>query len=327
MSRPMFRRWIGYPLETAIGFAAFGMFSVLPTSWASAVGGWLGRTIGPRVGASRRARQNLRLVYPDWDETRREEIVRGMWDNLGRTFAEYAHLGRLRRAMGPTPDHRVQVVGAEKLDPAASMILFSGHIGNWELCVQTAHHLGLDVAFAYRAPNNPSFDWLVRRLRRLPEDRLVPKGSDGARNALAVLQSGGSIGFLADQKMNDGIRAPFLGRDAMTAPAMANLALRFDVPLIPAWVERLDGSRFRVTVDDPIDLPKSGDRHRDAAEITERVNDIIGEWIRARPEQWLWLHRRFPDADYASLDRGGAISGASSAAATAEAGRAVPDKD
>lgn len=100
--------------------------------------------------------------------------------------------------------------------------------------------------------------------------------------------------MLVDQKMNDGIVVPFLGQDAMTAPALAQFALRYDCPVIPARVERLDGARFRITVLPPIPLARTGDRQTDIFNAMVQVNGLLEQWIRERPEQWLWLHRRWP---------------------------------
>jgi Kdo2-lipid IVA lauroyltransferase/acyltransferase len=95
--------------------------------------------------------------------------------------------------------------------------------------------------------------------------------------------------------MNGGIEVPFFGRSAMTAPAVARLALRFDCPVIPVRVERLEGARFRFTVLAPIAIRSTGDTGADVRAIMTRVNAEIEDWVRRRPEQWLWLHRRWPD--------------------------------
>jgi len=95
--------------------------------------------------------------------------------------------------------------------------------------------------------------------------------------------------------MNDGIPIPFFGRPAMTAPALAEFALRFDCPVVPARVERLRGARFRITLYPPMDLPRTGDRRADVVAIMTKINAVIEEWVRERPDQWLWLHNRWPD--------------------------------
>jgi Kdo2-lipid IVA lauroyltransferase/acyltransferase len=100
---------------------------------------------------------------------------------------------------------------------------------------------------------------------------------------------------LADQKLNDGIAVPFFGRPAMTAPALALLALHFDCAVLPARVERLGGAHFRLTLYPLLDLPHSGDRDADAAALMRTVNATLEGWIRERPEQWFWVHSRWPD--------------------------------
>ncbi len=101
--------------------------------------------------------------------------------------------------------------------------------------------------------------------------------------------------MLVDQKLNEGILVPFFGRPAMTATALALLALRFDCDVLPARVERPPGARFRLTVFPPLALPRSGDDGADVAALTTTVTAVIESWIRERPEEWLWIHRRWPD--------------------------------
>ena len=120
------------------------------------------------------------------------------------------------------------------------------------------------------------------------------RGPEGARAALLHLQSGGSLGLLIDQKMNDGIAVPFFGRSAMTAPALAQLALRFRVPIIPVHVVRLGPARFRMVCEPPLIVSSTGDKKTDTDMILRTVNATLERWIRADPASWLWLHRRWP---------------------------------
>jgi KDO2-lipid IV(A) lauroyltransferase len=174
------------------------------------------------------------------------------------------------------------------------MIFFSGHIANWEIGMLAGVQYGISVAQIYRAANNPLMDRMIARFRS-DRGEFIPKGAVGARRAITALRRGTHLALLADQKMNDGIPVPFFGRPAMTAPALAVLALRFDCDVLPLRVERLDGARFRVTVFPPLPLARSGEPHADAAALMVRVNATLEAWIRDRPEQWLWVHRRWPD--------------------------------
>ena len=286
---------LGQRLEGLGAALAFGGLGILPIDRASAIGGALGRRIGPRLGISKRARINLRQAFPELADSAIEEIVAGMWDNLGRVVAEYPHLRQVRVF---APDGRVETHGVEHLDRAVAagrrMIIFSGHIANWEIGALAAAQYGAPVTQVYRAANNPLIARLISRFRG-DRGEYIPKGSAGARRALAALARGEHLTLLADQKMNDGIPAPFFGRKAMTAPALASLALRFDCDVLPARVERIGGAHFRLTVFPPLPLPRGGGQQAAVAELTARVNALLESWIRDRPEQWLWVHRRWPD--------------------------------
>jgi len=157
-----------------------------------------------------------------------------------------------------------------------------------------AFQYGISVAQIYRAANNRLIDRMITRFRGNAGE-LIPKGAVAARRAIATLRRGAHLTMLADQKMNDGIAVSFFGRPAMTAPALAALALRFDCDVLPARVERLGGAHFRLTVFPPLPLPRTGDSHAHVAALMTQVNAILEAWIRDRPEQWFWVHRRWPD--------------------------------
>jgi KDO2-lipid IV(A) lauroyltransferase len=273
----------------------FGAFRLLPIDWASAIGGWLARRVGPFLGISKRARLNLSRALAGLSDAETERIVAGMWDNLGRVIAEYPHLGEIRVF---DRNGRIQTLGFEHMDRAVAagrrMIIFSGHIANWEIGMLAAVQYGISVAQIYRAANNPLVDRMITRFR-VSGGELIPKGTVAARRAIAVLRRGAHLTMLADQKMNDGIPVPFFGRPAMTASALASLALRFECDVLPARVERLGGAHFRLTVFPPLPLPRTGDHHADVAALMTRVNQTLEAWIRNRPEEWFWLHRRWPD--------------------------------
>jgi KDO2-lipid IV(A) lauroyltransferase len=284
-----------YRIEAWLAALLFGGFGLLPLDRASALGGALARTIGPRLGITKRARTNLRRALPELDDSEIAAIIRGMWDNLGRVVAEYPHLRKIKVFAG---DGRVEVRGIEHLDRALAagrrVILFSGHLGNWEIAALAGGQYGLDIAQIYRAANNPLVDRLIGRLRGA-QGELIPKGAVASRRAVAALRRGGHLSLLVDQKMNDGIAVPFFGRDAMTAPALALFALHYDCDVLPVRVERTGGAHFRLTVCPKLPVPSGGDRVADVRALMIAVNGMLETWIRERPEQWFWLHRRWPD--------------------------------
>jgi Kdo2-lipid IVA lauroyltransferase/acyltransferase len=282
-------------LQACAAAVFFGAVGLLPIDWASAIGGCLARRIGPFLGISKRARLNLRRALSGLSDAETERIVSAMWDNLGRVVAEYPHLRQIRVF---EPGGRVETHGVAHIDRAVAtgrrMIIFSGHIANWEIAMLAAVQYGISAAQIYRAANNPIVDRMITRFRG-GGGELIPKGAAAARRAVAVLRGGTHLTMLADQKMNDGIPVPFFGRLAMTSSALASLALRFDCDVLPARVERLGGARFRLTVFPPLPLPRTGNRHADVASLMTQVNQTLEGWIRDRPAEWFWVHRRWPD--------------------------------
>jgi KDO2-lipid IV(A) lauroyltransferase len=285
-------RGLRHGIEGCGVYLAWGLFAVLPLDGASALGGWLARSIGPRVKTSNRARRNLRRAFPEKTDGEIEAILVQVWDNLGRVVAEFPHLPRIAA-------ERVEIEGGEHVaalrDDGRPGFIVSAHFGGWELTCALASRQGLPVHAIYRAANNPWVERLFRRGRGQIAAGVIPKGASGARKTLQVLNSGGHIGMLVDQKMNDGIAVPFMGRDAMTAPAIARLALKFRCPIVAGRIERIGGAHFRATLEPPVPLPDSGDRQRDVIEVMTRLNATVERWVRSNPGQWLWLHRRWPD--------------------------------
>jgi len=283
-----------YRAEAWLATLLIGALGLLPLRWASALGGAAGRLIGPRLGISKRARFNLEAALPELDRAAIKRITRGMWDNLGRVVFEYPHLKKIKVFGGD----RIEVHGLDNLQRALAagrqVIIFSAHLGNWEIAALAGGQYGIDVAQIYRAANNPLIDAMLARLRG-DAGELIPKGAIASRRAVAALRRGGHLSLLVDQKLNDGIAVPFFGRPAMTAPALAILALRFDCDVLPVRVKRLRGARFRLTVYPKLPLPASGDRAADILTLMTAVNCTLEGWIRERPEQWFWLHRRWPD--------------------------------
>lgn len=289
---------IGDYARRVLYLAVYSLFAVLPMDSASALGSWLARTIGPCLGVQRLARHNLERAFPDKSAAEIDIILHDMWDNLGRVFGEFPHIGRLDIYNDP----RIEVIGREYIDQMRDDnrpgIFFTAHLGNWELSGYGVIQRGpfaSPLAVVYRAPNDPAAEWLLQYGRKRLGIELIPKGTPGARRIIEILRAGGHVSMLPDQKMNNGIAAPFFGRPAMTAPALAQLALKFDCAILPGHVERLGGTRLRLTVHPPLDLPRSGNREADVLALTTTVNRMMEDWIRQNPGQWLWVHRRWPD--------------------------------
>ncbi|OUI95721.1 lauroyl acyltransferase [Acetobacter indonesiensis] len=291
-------------VEAALAKGLLAAFKKMGPVRASDFAGCASRFIGPLLPVSRIADKNLQLAMPELNTTQRKRIVRGVWENLGRTVGELPHLSTLKENTHSGPGF--EVVGAEYLEEQArnggSVLFMSGHIGNWEMLPPGVARHGTPFASFYRAAANPLVDQMIRSLRdaamQPTPTPLFAKGAHGAREALAYVSKGGRLGMLVDQKMNDGVEASFFGRPAMTAPALAAMALRYRCPVIPGYVERLGPARLRIIVEAPIQLPDTGDKKQDLTLLVQMVNDRLEQWIRKKPESWLWLHRRWPKELY-----------------------------
>ncbi len=285
-----------YGAEALPFYLFMGLFKLLGIDVASALGGFIGRHVFYRVKpVADRARENLKAAYPDMPRTEMEAILREMFDNLGRTVAEYPHLDKLK-ATGPNP--RLEVTGQEHAEAAIAagkgLMFISGHFANWEAMPVTATELGYDSALVYRPPNNPYVDRYISRMRASAGPKIqISKGAQGTRKIFTTLRRGQAILMLVDQKTDQGVAAPFFGRDAMTTPAPAALALKLGSALLPTSNERLRGARFRMRVYPPIQFTPSGDHEADIVALTARINAAVEDCVRARPSQWLWIHRRW----------------------------------
>lgn len=289
-------RSIRHGLEAAFAWAAFALLGLLPRQRASALGGWVARRIGPWLPVSRVARANIRHALPERDPPAVERVLAGMWDNLGRTVAEYPHLASIDCF---APDGPVEVVGTEALaklrDAGRTVVFVSAHFGNWEIASLAAGQFGMPPHHVYRRAGNPVIDRMIRRFRSATRGAYHAKGATGTRELARAVKRGEHLAMLLDQKLNEGVSVPFFGRPAMTASAPAELAIRHGLAVVPARVERLADGRFRVTAYPPLSLPGSGDASADVLALLAAINALFEDWIRERPDHWLWLHRRWSD--------------------------------
>ncbi len=294
---------LAFRLEAWAARCLLWLFRALGPVRASNLGGGLARAVGPRLPVTRVADTNLRLALPALDAAARRRVIRGAWESLGRTMGEFPHIASLRQDTPSGPGWVVD--GAETLRAVAARggpaIFFSGHIGNWEMLPAACAAYGLPFSSMFRAAANPAIDAMVTGLRRQATGGAAPmfsKGAAGAKAALGHLKAGGYLGLLVDQKMNDGIEATLFGHPAMTAPAMAALALRFRCPVVPGHIQRIGPARLRLVCEPPMTLPDTGDRRQDIQALTQAMNDTLERWIAEKPESWLWMHRRWPKAAY-----------------------------
>jgi len=273
--------WIFYTLCRALPFKA-----------ASALGGGLGWFIATLPASfNLTARQNLKKVFPELTAAKVRRLQQSSVVHFGRTMAEFPKVYRMNKT---TLEHYVKATGLEHATDNAPILLMTGHIGNWDILGMYMASIGVPCASVYRAANNTFVDKLMVATRALSGATQIPKGAHGARLILKEIAKNNSVGMLIDQKMNDGIESTFFGHSAMTAPALAELALKKNIPVVPAFCWREDDGTFTLEVRPPLNLIRSGNHKQDVADNTLMFNKVLEEAIRRKPAQWTWFHRRFP---------------------------------
>ena len=279
-----------YFLEGSFLLLIFIVLRILPLGISSFLMGKLSSLIGPKLGVTKKAYNNIKNVMPEKNEKEITKIIKDMWENLGKVAGEYPHLSKI----SPEKNNKIQIYGKKNLllvkKTKTPAIFFSGHLANWEILPNVAIKNGVPVLSIFRRPNNPFINFLIKYIRsNLP---MAPKGKEGARQLIYSLKKGRSIGLVIDQKMNDGIEVPFFNKPAMTSDALAQLCLRIKSLVIPVEVERMKNTNFKITFHNPLKITKNGQKKTPLQIMTE-VNLIMEKWIRKNPGQWLWLHRRW----------------------------------
>lgn len=283
-------RNIAYLPAAALAWCVYGFFALLPLDIASALGGLIGRTVGPLTKRHAIARDNITQSFPEFTDAQVNETLRRMWDNIGRVYAEYPHLH------APKMLARLNVHGMEHIEANKSKALcyIAAHYGNWELAPVTAWKYGTPLMLMYRKPNNPFVDMLIRRIRLRYCNGLYHKGGDAARAMVRAMNKKEPLGLLFDQKTNEGVAVPLFGREAMTSTAVSQMALKYDVVVLAARVKRTHGTHFEVFVSAPLSFTKTGDNEADTTAIALQINQMLEGWVRDDPAQWYWVHRRWP---------------------------------
>jgi Kdo2-lipid IVA lauroyltransferase/acyltransferase len=239
---------------------------------------------------------NLRLAFPEKNDDQRKRLLRGCFDTLGRVLGLFSHFSTdsaesLRSLMEPD--------GVEHLERAKAqgngVVLFTAHLGAWELTSFGLSVLGHPFSFLVRRIDNPRVEQLVDQIRVRFGNQTLDKLA-AARSMLKILRSGGDLGLLLDLNTLDeeAIFVDFFGVPAATNFLIAKLVLRTQSPIVPVfcpWDHQKQ--KFLLRVEEPIYSERSGDEEEDVRKLTAKLSKFIEDQIRQYPEQWLWIHKRW----------------------------------
>ncbi len=269
-----------------------GMAKTLPYAQRVAFFGWITRRlIAPLAGYTHRAMENLSMIYPDMPVAEQRRIAHAVADNAGRTLIEnYSTTDFLDRLAKTTPTGP----GVAALEQARAqnrpVILVTGHFGNYEAGRASLVARGYEIGGLYRPMRNPFFNEHYVRTMESFGGPVFPQGRKGTSGFVRHLKNGGMLVLLIDQHQRTGAKLRFMGKNAKTATSAADLALRYNAEVIPFFATRQEnGLDFTVALDAPIP-------HSDGETMTQAFNTLLEGHVRATPEQWFWIHRRWKGA-------------------------------
>jgi KDO2-lipid IV(A) lauroyltransferase len=291
-------------LDATVGALAAGALSAvkrMDRKRTANFAGALMRRLGPLFPEHRLGRANLRAAFADKSAPEIEQILGGVWDNLGRIAVEFAHLDEFSVAgSGPlTPDVITYAPEtAERyrrlVQSGKPVLCFAAHLANWELPAVAGKLLGARTALLYRRPNIRPISDLIVKLREPLMGELVPTGLAAPVQLARLLQSGAHVGMLADQHFTRGVEVIFFGRRCIANPLIALLARQTGCPIHGVRVVRQpDGNSFSGEITDAVEPVRDAAGRVDIAGTMQAVTAVIEGWVREHPEQWLWLHRRW----------------------------------
>ncbi len=285
---------VRYFAEAVVVEFGLWLFESVGLQNASEVAAQISKFVGKKIAVHKLAYKNLSNALPSLNEKEKEKILDDMWDNLGRVVGEYSHVAKL------TPEEMMQFVtlSQETKDNIAAMksntkggIVFSGHIGNWELGPKILLANDIKVGTVYRPLNNPYVEKMTASIRGT---ELITKSAQGNRRIIEIIKNGGYVIILADQKISEGEPVDFFHAPAVTTTSIARIALRYNVPLIPARIIRTKkGFEFIAEVEKPLEIERGDNINDSVIKLTLQINRKLESWISQYPAQWFWVHNRW----------------------------------
>ncbi len=284
-------------LEYATARLLLAAFGALPQHVALRVGSIMAGGAYYFSGRLRRTgERNLRLAFPERSPSERRRLLRGCFQTLGRLLGVFSQFAT---ANPQTLKRIVDCEGLEHIDAAhqkgKGVILFTGHVGAWELTSFALSLFDHPLGFLVRRIDNPKIETLINRARTRLGNRTIDKTS-AVREMLQILHGGGTLGILVDLNTLDreGIFVDFFGVPASTTFMLAKLALRTGADVLPVFAPwDKQRKRFLLKIEGPLAIDRTGNEEEDVRRLTQSFTSIVENYVRRYPDQWLWIHRRW----------------------------------
>lgn len=279
---------IKYRLQAGAIRALLWLIRRIPFLPRRRFGGWLfSKVVAPLAGYNKRVTENLARVWPEVAKEEADQMARDVCRNVGITLTELFSPDEFsKHVIGmPISGPGLDILKAAQAEGRPTIVV-SGHFGNYDAVRANLIHAGLTVGGLYRRMNNPYFhEDYIQSISKIGTP-LFERGRPGLKEMVSFLRGGGSLAVLIDQHAWNGAPVTFFGETAYTALSVAELALKFNAVMVPAYAVRQADLSYHIHLEDPIE-------HSDAMQMTQDLNDSLEKRVRVNPEQWFWIHRRW----------------------------------
>ena len=269
----------------------FLIFKILGLKFASFISGKFFQLIGPIFRSKKLIHSNIKKAFPKIDEKDLKNITKSMWNNYGRVFAEYMFMKNFRN---DKLQNNIEIVGKEILEDIKNSnqkaVFISGHFSNFELMAMQIEKVGIKLAAIYRPLNNMFLNLVMEKIRkRYICKTQIKKGIGGLKQLLSFNYEGYSTALMIDQRVSQGIKSNFFNEKAFTTTIPAQLVKKFKIPIVPIFIERYEGIKFKMTVHKPIYFSDE----QTIEDITSQLNEILEKMVLSDPNYWIWSHNRW----------------------------------
>ena len=284
-------KYIKYFTQFLFAILSFLIFKILGPSLSSKLSGQIFRLIGPFFRPKKIIHANIKRGIPNISSEKLDRITSLMWINYGNVFAEFMFLKNFRYGKLSS---KVEVEGQNILDEIKKsnkqVIFISGHFCNFELMAMYLEKNGINLATIYRPLNNFFLNGFMERIRTKYICKYqIKKGIGGLKKLINLKKKDFSTALMIDQRVSEGILSNFFNQEALTTTIPAQLVKKFNIPVVPVYIERIGDLNFKITINKPINFQKE----TSIKNITDDLNKILEEMILNKPEQWIWSHNRW----------------------------------
>ena len=269
----------------------FSLFKFLRLNFSSKIGGKLFEKIGPLFRSKKLIQKNIKRAFPHINEENLDKIVKLMWNNYGRLFAEYIFIKEFRNGKYSS---NIEIEGQdilEKIKETGQQVVFvSGHFSNFELMAMHLEKTGIKLCAIYRPLNNIFLNPLMEKIRNKYICKYqIKKGISGVKSLIKLMKNNFSTALMIDQRVSEGILSNFFEKPALTTTIPAQLVKKFNIPIVPVYIERVRDIHYKIVINKPIVFTKDNTIQK----MTDDLNLILEKMILKKPEQWIWTHNRW----------------------------------